>query len=181
MSKKHLLLLAPLAVACVLGAVLDEWWPVALAATMIAVAVSFDLAYHPALSYQPGWAALPLGLLELGAVIGVVLALGIRAPFAVAIPLFALGWAVAQVLGHALLPLWRLSYAEDGGELGRTGALLAAAVALPLAAAVLGTWSLLICNRRWRPEQSWIDRLGRCLGIYWLGAGLVVPILRLFF
>jgi hypothetical protein len=52
---------------------------------------------------------------------------------------------------------------------------------LPLAAAVLGTWSLLLINRRWRPEPSWIDRVGRCLGIYWLGAGLVVPILRLYF
>jgi hypothetical protein len=51
---------------------------------------------------------------------------------------------------------------------------------LPLATAVFGTWSLLIFNRRWRPEQSWIDRVGRCLGIYWLAAGLVVPILRLF-
>jgi len=132
-------LLAPLAVACVLGAALQEWWPVALAGTMIAVGLAFDLGYHPVLSYQPGWAALPLGLLELGVVIGVVLALGIPAPLAVAVPLFALGWVAAQLLGHVLLPLWRLSYAEDGGELGRTGALLAAAVAAPLAAAG-GLW-----------------------------------------
>jgi hypothetical protein len=51
---------------------------------------------------------------------------------------------------------------------------------LPLATAVGGTWSLLIFNRRWRPEPSWIDRVGRCLGMYWLVAGLVVPVLRLF-
>jgi hypothetical protein len=50
---------------------------------------------------------------------------------------------------------------------------------LPLAAAVAATWSLLLLNRRWRPERSWIDRLGRFLGFYWLAAGLVVPILRL--
>jgi hypothetical protein len=133
-------LLAPLAAASVLGAVLRQWWPVALVATMVAVALAFDLAYHPALAYQPGWAALPLGLLELGAVMGVVLALGIRAPLAVAFGLFAFGWACAQLLGHALLPLWRLAYAEDGGELGRrAGALLAAGVAVPLAAAG-GLW-----------------------------------------
>jgi hypothetical protein len=132
-------LLAPLAVAVALGAALQEWWPVALAGTMIAVGLAFDVGYHPVLSYQPGWAALPLGLLELGAVMAVVLALGIRAPLSVAIPLFALGWAAAQLLGHALLPLWRLSYAEDGGELGRAGVVLAAAVAVPLAAA-LGLW-----------------------------------------
>jgi hypothetical protein len=52
---------------------------------------------------------------------------------------------------------------------------------LPLAAAVAGAWSLLGFDRRWRPERSWIDRLGRCLGIYWLGAGLMVPLLRVFF
>jgi hypothetical protein len=132
-------LLAPLMVACVLGAALQEWWPVALAATMVAVGVAFDLGYHPALRYQPGWAAVPLGLVELGVVMGLVYALDIPAPLSVAIPLFALGWAAAQVLGHALLPLLRLSYAEDGGELGRTGALLAASVAVPLAAAA-GLW-----------------------------------------
>jgi hypothetical protein len=52
---------------------------------------------------------------------------------------------------------------------------------LPLAAAVAATWSLLLVNRRWHPERSWIDRLGRFLGLYWLAAGLVVPFLRAFF
>jgi hypothetical protein len=52
---------------------------------------------------------------------------------------------------------------------------------LPLAAAVAGIWSVLIFNRRWRPEPTWMDRVGRCLGMYWLAAGLVVPLLRLFF
>jgi hypothetical protein len=51
---------------------------------------------------------------------------------------------------------------------------------LPLAAAVAATWSLLLFERRWRPEPSWIDRLGRCLGTYWLAAGLFLPILRVF-
>ncbi len=52
---------------------------------------------------------------------------------------------------------------------------------LPLAAAVAGTWSFLIIDRRWRPEPTWNDRLGRCLGLYWLAAGLMVPILRALF
>jgi hypothetical protein len=51
---------------------------------------------------------------------------------------------------------------------------------VPLAAAVAAIWSLLIFEQRWRPEPSWIDRAGRCLGIYWLAAGLVVPFLRVF-
>jgi hypothetical protein len=62
-------------------------------------------------------------------------AIGIPAPLAVAVPLFALGWVVAQVLGQAVLPLWRPSYAEDGGELGRSGVTAATAfTALFLAA-----------------------------------------------
>ena len=35
--------------------------------------------------------------------------------------LFAGGWLLAQLLGHAGFPLLRLGYAEDGGELGRLG------------------------------------------------------------
>lgn len=34
--------------------------------------------------------------------------------------------------------------------------------------AVLGSWFALALSRRWRPECSWIDRLGRILGLYWL-------------
>lgn len=34
--------------------------------------------------------------------------------------------------------------------------------------AVLGAWFALVVSRRWRPERSWIDRLGRILGLYWL-------------
>jgi Right handed beta helix region len=128
-------LAVPLGSAYVISAATREWWPVGLAAAMIAVGVAVDLAYHPLLPYQPGWAALPLGLLELGAVMAVVLGLDVRAPLAVALGLFAAAWVFAQVLGHALLPWWRLSYAEDGGELGRMGPAVVSAVALPLVAA----------------------------------------------
>jgi hypothetical protein len=34
--------------------------------------------------------------------------------------------------------------------------------------AVLGSWLALAMSRRWRPEQSWIDRTGRALGLYWI-------------
>ena len=125
----------PLSVAYVISVSTREWWPVGLAGAMVAVAIALDLAYHPLLPYQPGWVALPLGVLELGAVMAVVIGLGIRAPLAVALGLFATAWVCAQLLGHAVLPWWRLSYAEDGGELGRTGLALAAAVCVPFVAA----------------------------------------------
>ncbi len=34
--------------------------------------------------------------------------------------------------------------------------------------AVAGSWLALAIGGRWRPEPSWIDRLGRALGCFWL-------------
>ena len=134
-------LLPPLLAAAALASALGTWWPVELVGAMVAALLVLDVAYHPVLAYQPGWAALPLGLVELAAVMGAVFALGIEAPLGVALALFAAGWLAAQVLGHGLLPLWRLSYAEDGGELGRAGLVVLAAVAVPFGAAGAIWWS----------------------------------------
>ena len=130
--------LLPFAFACVLAALVGEWWPLQLAGTMIAVGLVLDAAlYHRLLPYQPGWLALPLGLLELGATMALVRRLEIEAPLAPALAFFAASWLLAQVLGHAGFPLLRLSYGDDGGELGRGGIALSAAA--PVAAlAVLG-------------------------------------------
>jgi hypothetical protein len=59
-------------------------------------------------------------------------------------------------------------------------AALRAVQPLPLAAAVAGTWLVLAFDRRWRPEPSWIDRMARCVGVYWLGLGVISPFLHLF-
>ena len=34
--------------------------------------------------------------------------------------------------------------------------------------AILITWSSLLITRRWRPEPSWIDRMGRLLAVLWI-------------
>src|SRR5687767_4525115 len=58
--------LIPFLVAAALGAVMRDWWPVELAALMVGVGVALDaLLYHRVLPYQPGWVAVPAGLLEL--------------------------------------------------------------------------------------------------------------------
>jgi len=119
--------LLAIVVAVALAAVLREWWPVVLAALMVGVGAALDLTvYHRFLPYQPGWAALPLGLVELAAIMALVLALGVAAPLGPALAFFAGAWVLAQVLGHAVFPLLRLSYGEDGGELGRLGAVASA-------------------------------------------------------
>src|SRR5581483_9330812 len=83
---------------------------------------------------QPAWLALPLGALELGLIVAAV-----RMPLTLAaLGLFALGWLTAQLCAHALFPLLRLEYVEDGGELGRAGATLAASVGAVVLAGAAG-------------------------------------------
>jgi nitrous oxidase accessory protein NosD len=122
--------LAPALVAAVLALVLHKWWPVEVAALMVGAGVALDvLVYDRVLDYQPGWAALPLGALELGIVMALAQVTGVRAPLEAAVAFFACSWLLGQVLGHALYPWLRLSYADDGGELGRSGLTGGAAVA----------------------------------------------------
>lgn len=128
----------PFVVACIVAIVARAWWPVELFGLMVATGLALDVVYHRYVPYQPGWAAVPLGVLELGTTMGLVRVLGINAPLEPALWFFVGSWLVAQVLAHAGFPFVRLSYAEDGGELGRTGTgvLLVAPIALLV---VLGT------------------------------------------
>ena len=121
--------LGPALAAAILALALHKWWPVEVAALMVGVGVALDtLVYDRAFDYQPGWVALPLGALELGVVMGLARITLVQAPAAEAIAFFAGSWALAQLLGHALYPWLQLSYADDGGELGRPGGSAAAVV-----------------------------------------------------
>jgi parallel beta-helix repeat protein len=132
-------LLLPLAVACALAGSLHAWWPLKLAALMAGVGLALDIAvYDRLLQYQPGWVALPLGGLELAIVLALAPA---GAPLGPGILFFAGAWLWSQVLGHAAYPLVRLSYAEDGGELGRFGSAAGAGVAAVLAGAGGIAWA----------------------------------------
>ena len=125
--------LLPLLLGCsaVTGA-LHQWWPVELCALMTAIGIALDLQLWRFLPYQPAWAALPLGAVELGVVMAVVYGFGVHAPLVPALALFGAGWLVSVGLAQAGYPLLRLGYAEDGGELGRLGLLAAGAVVLAL-------------------------------------------------
>jgi hypothetical protein len=127
--------LPPLLVACILTIAIDAWWPVELAALMLAIGLVLDTEYDRLLPYQPGWYALPLGLLELGLVLAAARLLHVMAPFWQGLAFYAAAWLVATVISQAVLPLARLSFAEDGGELGLAGPTLAAGAATVLAGA----------------------------------------------
>lgn len=40
--------------------------------------------------------------------------------------------------------------------------------------AVLAAWMTLLLGGRWRAEPTWIDRLGRAIGVYWIVVGLLM-------
>ena len=40
---------------------------------------------------------------------------------------------------------------------------------LRMSSAVTASWAVLIVGGRWRPERTWIDRLGLLVGFYWIG------------
>ncbi len=127
--------LLPVLVAFLLAAVLPAWWPVLLAALMLGVGLTLDGFLYNTMDYQPGWYALPLGLLELGVLVGLMRALEIHAPLPGALAFYAGAWLAAQALAHAGFPLLRLSYAEEGGELGQVGAATLALVVAGLGSA----------------------------------------------
>ena len=134
--------LLPLAAAAVWSAFVWGSWPLELAALMLGVGLVLDVGgYHRLLPYQAGWLALPLGLLELAVVLVCARAFHVAAPLAPALVFYAGAWLWAQVLAHAGLPLAHMQYAEDGGELGRAGAPLAAALAAGLALAGGVAWT----------------------------------------
>jgi hypothetical protein len=109
---------------------LQRWWAIELVALMLGIGLVLDaVVYDRVLAYQPAWLALPLGALELGLVYGAMRWLQLMAPLRWALGLYAIGWVAAQLFGHAVFPRLHLEYAEDGGELGRRGALTAVAVA----------------------------------------------------
>jgi Right handed beta helix region len=133
--------LIPLLVACALAFGVHAWWPVELASLMLVVGLAADAAlYHRFFPYQAGWLALPLGLGELGVVMGLAIPLSVDAPLVAALAFFAGAWLLAQILGHAVFPFRHVSYGEDGGELGRAGPTVAAVALLVLAAAGSVAW-----------------------------------------
>ena len=133
----------PVLVAAVLAPVVHKWWPLELVGVMLAVGLALDVSvYHRLLPYQPGWLAVPLGLLELGVTMAGARLLDLNAPLRPALALFAFAWLVQQVLAHAGLPLLRLTWPEDGGELGRPGHGLVFAAPLALLAVVGTAWAV---------------------------------------
>lgn len=51
-----------------------------------------------------------------------------------------------------------------------------AAFAAPCGYSVAAVWLLLALSGHWRPERSWIDRLGRVLGLVWIAGAIAAAV-----
>jgi hypothetical protein len=88
------------------------------------------------------------------------------------------GTVLARIAG---LKWHQLVFDLDGIDWGYYPALVfseAENVAPQMCLAVAVSWVLLLVSGQWRPEPSWIDRMGRALGMYYV---LMIPIFLWFF
>jgi hypothetical protein len=46
----------------------------------------------------------------------------------------------------------------------------------PFALSTAVAWTTLAWSGRWRPESSWIDRLGRALGVFWIASAVFISL-----
>jgi hypothetical protein len=86
-----------------------------------------------------------------------------------------LSFAITTGFLAILAPIIRFGIGADDWDhiLRGTFMLMPAAVGV----AVLASWTTLILSRRWRAEPSWIDRLGRAFGVFWVVFALASPLL----
>jgi hypothetical protein len=48
-----------------------------------------------------------------------------------------------------------------------------------IAVAIVAAWFVLWANGKWRPEPSWLDRLGRLMGAYWIAVVVATSALNM--
>ena len=126
-----------------LSPILHVWWPLELVGLMLAIGLALDVAlYHRFLPYQPGWLAVPLGLLELGLTMGSrTAARAERAVLAGGDPLCRRLAGAAAVRARGPAPA-SAQLARGRRRAGPAGLVLAAAAPVVLLA-VLGTaWAV---------------------------------------
>ncbi len=119
---------------------------------------------------SPFWRARRPGALACLASSGVlVLLLATRAIWPASHNLHIRVGPAGEVRAVASARLHDANAADRGGD-----PLLHAALAMPRFAGFVvgGAWLALAMAGRWRPERSWVDRLGRAIGVFWIAAAV---------
>jgi hypothetical protein len=175
-----------------------------VAATAIGCGLTalFDRASQGHLSIRIVWSELPAIFSQMGIVYGAVGVSAIFvAAFGPFVATWTLALVGLRLLGPR--PRWNRVCRQPGLIAGCAGGLALAAVGLYLIGvalvtgtdslwnwsavegiyfaspmfvglAVLSSWMTLLLVRRWRAERTWVDRLGRAAGCYWIIASILM-------
>jgi hypothetical protein len=79
--------------------------------------------------------------------------------------------SVAVAGATALLLVMIASFYTGGADIALTGWFLPhflEGMSPYMGFGVLVAWTMLAVNKSWRPEPSWIDRMGRIMGLFWV-------------
>jgi hypothetical protein len=88
----------------------------AFGVTMI-VGIILEAVWGLSVVYQPGWLTVVFGAVEFLSVLGITLLFRVPMPMLSALLYYLTAWSIIQLFLLYMLPVWRMSWGEDGAEL----------------------------------------------------------------
>lgn len=83
----------------------------------IVVGLLLEILWGMTIEYQPGWLTFVFGAIEFLVIVGVTVWFGIPMSMLAAFTFYLTAWSIIQLFLLYILPVWRTSWGEDGGEL----------------------------------------------------------------
>jgi hypothetical protein len=77
----------------------------------------------------------------------------------------------AAIVAYVLIAIWRNGQSAAFTQVSVEHLMLLSPVLIGWS--ILVSWMTLLLGNRWHPNTSWVDRLGRGLGAFWLAAGIL--------
>lgn len=81
------------------------------------VGLLLETIWGIAVQYQPGWLTFVFGAIEFSLIMLVTAWFGVPLAMKSAAVFYLVSWSIIQLFLIYLLPVWRTSWSEDGGEL----------------------------------------------------------------
>ncbi len=83
----------------------------------VVIGIILETIWGVIISYQPGWAVFVFGVIEFTCIYILAFSLSVPITFAESLIYYLSAWSVIQLFLIYILPVWRLSWADDGSEL----------------------------------------------------------------
>jgi hypothetical protein len=90
------------------------WWLFAIA---VVVGLALETLWGLVVNYEPGWLTILFALIEFLAIANIMLLVSVPMPFMSGLMYYLVGWSVIQLVLIYLIPIFRLSWVENGNEL----------------------------------------------------------------